>query len=64
MLRGMFELVEDAVSKKVIIFKVLLKKFFEFFLYHLIFNLKATILFMPLLDHCYTKTQSGKKYSV
>ena len=63
-MRDTSELLEDAVSKNPIISKVFLEKIFEFLLYHYIFGLKATLLLMPLLNHCSIEKRDGKKDSI
>ena len=57
----MFKLTKNAISKSLIIFKVFLKKILEFLLCHLIFDLKAMLLLMPLLNYGFIKKQSSKK---
>ena len=57
----MFKLTKDAISKNSIIFKVFLKKFFEFLLCHQIFGLKATFLLVLLLNYYLAEKQNNKK---
>ena len=61
MLRDISNLTKDVVSKNSIISKVFLKKILEFFLYHRIFGLKATLLLVLLLKYCLIEKQGGKK---
>ena len=61
MQKNVFELAKNAISKSLIIFKIFLKKIFEFLLYHQIFNFKAMLLLMLLLNYCFTKKQNSKK---
>ena len=61
MLRDMLELTKDAISKNPIISKVLLKKIFKFLPRHQIFGLRATLLLVPLLDHCPMEKRDGKQ---
>ena len=61
MLRNKSKLAKDAVSKSTIIFKVFLRKFLEFFLYHQIFGLKTMFLLILLLNYCFIEKQNGKK---
>ena len=64
MLRDTSELAEDAISKSLIIFKVLLKKILEFLSCYWIFSLGAMLLLVPLLDYCPIEKRSGKKDSI
>lgn len=64
MLRDTSELTKNAVTKDLIISKVILKEILKFLLRHWFFGLGATLLFMPLLDYCLTKKQSNKNNSV
>ena len=61
MLRDLFKLAKDTVSKSPIISKVCLEKIFEFFLCYQIFGLKATFLLVLLLNHCLAKKRSYKR---
>ena len=61
MLKYMFKLAKNAISKNPIVFKVFLKKILEFLLRHQIFGLKITLLLILLLNHCFIEKQSGKK---
>ena len=61
MLKNMLELAKDAVNKSSIIFKALLEKILEFFLSHLMLDLRITLLLVLLLDHHFTEKQSDKK---
>ena len=64
MLKDIFELAKNAISKSLIIFKVFLEKLLEIFLCHRIVGFDATFLLMPLLNHCLVEKQDGKKNSI
>ena len=64
MLRDMFELAKDAISKNSIISKVFLEKIFKFLLRHWILSFEATFLLVPLLDHCLAEKKNSKKDSI
>ena len=57
----MFKLAKDAITKSSIIFKILLKKVFKFFLCYQIFGFKVMYILMSLLNYCFAKNQDSKK---
>ena len=61
MLKDKFKSAKDAVSKSLIISKVLLKKVLKLLLHHQIFSLGLTFLLMPLLNSYSIEEQDGKK---
>ena len=63
-LKNMFELTKDNVSKSLIFFKVFSEKILKFFLYYRIFSLKTTLLLLLLLNYYYIEKQSGKNDSI
>ena len=64
MLRNVFELAKDAVSKSSIISKVCIEKIFEFLLRHWVFGLEAMFLLVLLLDYRLGEKQDSKKDSI
>ena len=61
MLRNIFELAKDVVSKNSIVFKVFLEEIFKLLLSHQILGFKTMFLLMSLLNHCFIEKQGGKK---
>ena len=61
MLKNIFELAKNIVSKSLIVFKVFSEKIFLFFLQHWIFGLKAMFLPILLLNYYFAKKQGSKK---
>ena len=57
----MLELAKDAISKCLIILKVLFKRIYEFLLRYQIPSLKMTLFLMPLLNHHPIKKKTVKK---
>ena len=55
------ELAADAVSKSLIVSKVLLEEVLELRSYHLVLSLKATFILVLLLNHQSAEEQKSKK---
>ena len=57
----MSELVKNAISKNLVIFKVFLEKMLELFLRYWIFGFKAKFLLILLLNYYFAEKQYSKK---
>lgn len=59
------EFTANTVSKGFILFKILLKKFFQLGLYYWGFDLRAMfVLLIPMLNHYFVKKQRSKKNTI
>lgn len=59
-MKNAFKLAKDAISKSLIVSKVLFKEIFELRPRYQIFGLGTTFMLVPLLDYSSAKKQSGK----
>ena len=59
--RDTSELAKNIFNKNLLVSKVLLKKIFEYLLYHSILNVKGMFLLMPSLNYFFTELQGNKR---
>lgn len=61
MLKSIFNLIKNTISKDLIVSKVFLKKVLKHLSYYQIFSFEATFLLMLLLNHCFVKKLNSKE---
>lgn len=60
-LKNLFKLAVNAISKDLVLFRVFLEKILKLILYYWVFGFRATIMLMLLLYHYFAEKQSGIK---